>query len=268
MNPIKPLSAHWEDVFHANLMQAFLAPDMELENHTFQLPALRHQAERSIVNPVRGFRVEFSDVMADWIIDGRVQISDAMLALNPNAAKFATVLDDEKYGYHVTAYGPRIKGQVEHVLAELTRDPNSRRACIMMLAPSDQLVASAMAAGDTKCEYLCTYGFNFRLRNGALCMYVSMRSNNYTTTVCQDVYVFARLQSHIAELLGVPVGSYYHHTVSGHIIPAEKERAVEILRAYCESYTDVYGPAAWTEASGWQAAWKQFIAKCLELGAE
>lgn len=268
MNPIKPLSAQWEDVYHANLMQAFLAPDMELVNHTFELPAMRHQAERIILNPVRGFRVEFSHVMADWILDGRVQISDAMLELNPNAAKFATVLDDEKYGYHVTAYGPRIKGQVEHVLAELRRDPNSRRADIMMLAASDQMVAAAMAAGDTKCEYLCTYGFNFRLRAGALDMATTMRSNNYMTTVCQDVYVFARLQAHVAELLGVPVGEYYHHTVSGHVIPSEKERAVEILRNYCTSYTSVYGPAAWTEANGWQSAWKQFIGKCLELGAE
>lgn len=268
MNPIKPLSTHWEDVYHANLMQAFLADDMELKNHAFQLPALRHQEERSISNPVRGFRNEFSAVMADWILDGKVQISDAMLALNPNAAKFATILDHEKYGYHVTAYGPRIKGQVEHVLAELRRDPNSRRADIMMLAASDQLVAAAMAAGDTKCEYLCTYGFNFRLRGGALDMSVSMRSNNYTTTVCQDVYVFARLQSHIAELLGVPVGAYYHHTISGHIIEGEAERAVEILRTYCVAYADAHGPVAWTEANGWQLALKQFTQKCYRLGVE
>lgn len=263
---LKPLSVHWEDVYHANLLQAFLAPDMEVVNHTFQLPPRRHHSDRVVANPVRGFRTEFSQVMADWIIGGKVDISPEMLALNPNAAKFATVLDDAKYGYHVTAYGPRVKGQLQFVLNELRRDPNSRRACIMMLAASDQFVAEAMAAGDTKCEYLCTYGFNFRLRGGALDCNVSMRSNNYTTTVCQDVYVFAELQSYVAKELGVPVGQYYHHAASGHVYPGEEFRAAEILSTYCKAYTETHGAAAWN--AEWRSAWAAFCNRCAELGFE
>jgi hypothetical protein len=263
---LTPISPYWEDVYHANLLQAFLAPDMELINHTFRLPGHRAMSDRCIQNPVRGFRTEFSHVMADWILDGQVQVSEAMLALNPNAAKFATTLDDEKYGYHVTAYGPRIKSQLEFVVAELQRNPDSRRACIMMLAASDQFVAEAMAAGDTKCEYLCTYAFNFRLRKGSLDLNVSMRSNNYTTTVCQDVYVFARLQEQVAQQLGVPVGEYYHHTASGHVFIGEEFRAAEILSAYCKAYVETYGAAAWN--AEWGAAWKAFVARCLELGIE
>lgn len=263
---LKPLSVHWEDVYHTNLLQAFLAPDMEVVNHTFQLPPRRHHSDRVVANPVRGFRTEFSQVMADWIIGGKVDISPEMLALNPNAAKFATVLDDAKYGYHVTAYGPRVKGQLQFVLNELRRDPNSRRACIMMLAASDQFVAEAMAAGDTKCEYLCTYGFNFRLRQGALDLNVSMRSNNYTTTVCQDVYVFAELQSHVAKELGVPVGQYYHHAASGHVFKGEEQRAAQILANYRNMITETTGASSWSRE--WGDAWIDFQCLCNDLGLE
>ncbi len=261
---LKPLSQFWEDVYHSNLLQAFTAPDMELINHTFQLPPAGRYSNRVIENPVRGFRTEFSQVMADWILSGTVKVSDEMLSLNPNAAKFATVLDNDKYGYHITAYGPRIKSQLPFVLNELRRDPNSRRACIMMLAASDQMVAEAMAAGDTNCEYLCTYAFNFRLRNGALDLNVSMRSNNYTTTVCQDIYVFAELQQHVARELGVPIGQYYHHTASGHVFKGEEGRAAEILNAYRNSYKEAYGVWCWN--AEWSTAWAAFFNRCSALG--
>jgi Thymidylate synthase len=255
MSQLKPLSISWEDVYHANLMQAFLAPGMELVHHTFDLGIQWGIDDRSIMNPQRGFRREFSQVMADWILDGKVQVSEAMLALNPNAAKFATVLDDEKHGYHVTAYGPRIKSQIQFVVDELQRSPDSRRACIMMLAPSDQFVAEAMAVEATKCEYLCTYGFNFRLRSGRLDMHVAMRSNNYTTTVCQDVYVFAELQKHIAGLLGVPEGHYFHFTTSGHIVKGEEAKAAAILNAYRQTAPFV---GQWPKE--WHEAWDAFEA--------
>lgn len=268
MHTIRPFSLYWEDVYHANLLQAFIAPDMELINHTFELPAFRHVADQGITNPARGFRWDFSKLMAEWVLSGETVVSEAMRKLNPNAAKFATVLQHDKYGYHNTAYGVRVKRQLDHVINELRRDSNSRRACIMMLADTDQDVAAAMAEGESKCEYICTYAFNFRLRGGFLDMHVSMRSNNYTTTVCQDVYVFAELQKAIAQKLDVPNGSYYHHTVSGHIVKGEEARAAEILRNYCDAYTAVYGPAAWPEAGGWKAGWTAFVGKCLELGIE
>lgn len=261
MTQLKPLSISWEDVYHANLMQAFLAPNMELIHHTFDLGIQWSVDDRCIMNPQRGFRRQFSQVMSDWIIDGKVQVSDAMLALNPNAAKFATVLDDTTYGYHVTAYGPRIKSQIQFVIDELQRSPDSRRACIMMLAPSDQFVAEAMAVGATKCEYLCTYAFNFRLRYGKLDMHVAMRSNNYTTTVCQDVYVFAELQQHVAKLLGVPEGHYYHFTTSGHIVKGEEHRAYEILMAYRAT-----APFVGEWPRDWFQAWSTFLETATDLG--
>ena len=63
-------------------------------------------------------------------------------------------------------------------------------------------------------------------------MSTSMRSNNYVTTVTQDFYIFTCLQEHIAAMLGIDIGTYYHHTMSGHILPHDMKRAVAILDEY------------------------------------
>lgn len=231
-----PLSRKWHDVYHLNLLTAFLAKDFEFINHTFVLddPQLN-----TIESDARGFRQEFSDVMFNWIMSGEVEISDEMIALNPNAKKFATEHNTIAIGNIVTAYGPRIVSQWDHVKNELQRDPNSRRACIMMLQPADLFIAEAMAKGETKCEYICTYGFNFRIREGKLDLHVSMRSNNYTTTVCQDVYIFTKIQKVMADELGLEVGKYYHHAVSAHILPTEIKRAHAILEEYVLKNSEV-----------------------------
>lgn len=262
---LKPLTTRYDDVYHASLLAAFLAPDGELINHTFKLPPGLAE-HRCVSNPARGFRVAFSQLMADWLLEGGISVTPAMIEHNPNAAKFGTVLDHDKYGYHITAYGPRVKSQLQFVLAELRRNPESRRACIMMLASSDQLVAEAMAANATNCEYLCTYAFNFRLRKGKLDLNVSMRSNNYTTTVCQDVFVFSRLQEHVAQELGVCVGDYYHHAASAHVLPGERERAAQILMAYHDTVEHEHGLAAFDQE--WSRAWTTFSTVCRMEGWE
>lgn len=225
----RAVSDSWEDIYHANLLEAFVSPDFEVVNHTFKLV---NPLDNVIENPARAFRTEFSAVMYNWIADGKEAITEEMLALNPNASKFATSYEFGSDAQIVTAYGPRIASQWEFAKGELKRDPNSRRACIMMLDAVDQYVAGALAAGETKCEYICTYGFNFRIRNGKLDMTATMRSNNYTTTVCQDVYIFTRLQQKMAFELNLEVGHYYHSAVSAHIIPSELKNAWAILNKY------------------------------------
>lgn len=252
MRQVQALSKSWEDVYHANLANALFAPEGELINHTFQLSPFFSIGERAITNPARGFREEFSGVMADWILEGGVEVSTAMVEMNPNAAKFGTVFSPTGSPKHdiITAYGPRIVPQLQYILRELARDPNSRRACIMVLNADDRNVADALGRGKTNCEYICTYGFNFRIRNGALDMVASMRSNNYTTTVCQDVYVFSRIQEHVAQQLDIPVGMYYHSAVSGHVLPNERKRAAEILGVYVAQAEFPFGIP--TYDNGWR----------------
>ena len=234
----------WNKVYHQNLLLALSSGATELVNHTFQIAGTDNLVE----SIARGFRHEFSDVMYNWTIAGEMVITDEMIAMNPNAAKFQTVFEvnaEDGGGVVCTAYGPRILAQLNYVVGELQRDPNSRRANIMILGAHDRHVGRALGHGETKCEYICTNGFNFRIRNGALDMHTSMRSNNYATTVCQDVYVFTRLQAHIAEMMELDVGTYYHHAMSGHILEHERSRAVVILEEFFSKFPEEK-PSNWS----------------------
>lgn len=225
----------WTNVYHNNLYNAMFSPDTELRNHTFTLICGDNQIESEL----RNFRLTFAKVMADWTLKGGVDITPEMIELNPNAAKFGTRFAGFGGEEIITAYGPRILRQIDYVANELTLDPASRRANIMILSEKDQYVSEALGRGETNCEYICTNGFNFYIRNGELNMSVSMRSNNYLTTVCQDVFVFMELQNHVADMLGLPTGRYEHHAMSGHVLPHERIKAVAILESHFGSEYEI-----------------------------
>lgn len=227
---LQPISQRWHDVYHHNLLLALAAPNRELINHTWSVP---DPMDRSIVSDQRRFNEEFSRLMFDWTMAGGVIVSDSMLEMNPNAKNYETIFAPEGLPFNCTAYGPRIREQLPHVI-ELLRMTNgeTRRANIMILAPTDIHAGIAREKGTTNCEYPCTLGFNFRIRDGKLDMITSMRSNNYTTTVNQDFFVFTLLQEHIAAQLGVVAGTYYHYTQSGHVFEQDVGRVADILFEY------------------------------------
>ena len=171
--------------------------------------------------------------MFDWLISGEPTIPEAFYEANPQAKNYGTLYQAPGDPLNCVAYGPRVVEQLPYVLQMLhTTRGTTRRACIMILDSGDRHVGAALERGDTNCEYPCTLGFNFRVRHDKLDMAVSMRSNNYTTTVCQDVEVFTLLQQFVATEVGVDIGTYYHHTMSGHILAFQRERAVAILEEY------------------------------------
>lgn len=225
-----PISNRWHDIYHYNLLTALSAPGQELINHTFMVD---NPLDRSIESTNRNFNEEFSELMFKWTMDGNIIVSDEMIAMNPNAKNYDTVFAPVGAPFNCTAYGPRIREQLPHVLDLLRLTAGStRRANIMILGPQDIHAGIARERGETNCEYPCTLGFNFRVRNDKLDMITSMRSNNYTTTVNQDFFIFTLLQEHIAGELGIQVGNYYHSAQSAHVFESDVERACNILFEY------------------------------------
>jgi thymidylate synthase len=227
---LNPISRRWHDVYHHNLLRALGEPDRELINHTWMV---KDPADRSINSETRRFNEDFSRLMYDWMMEGGIIVSEEMLAMNPNAKNYETVFAPEGLPFNCTAYGPRIREQLPHVV-ELLRMTNgeTRRANIMILGPQDIHAGIAREHGTTNCEYPCTLGFNFRIRHSKLDMITSMRSNNYTTTVNQDFFIFTLLQERLADQLGVMMGDYYHYTQSGHVFEHDVGRATDILFEY------------------------------------
>ena len=217
---------NWNNIYHENLRRLLAAPHTTVFADTFILEnPLDHQVENR-----ESCDYEVAEVMFNWIMSGSDDIS-TMHALPAGKGNRARDFEIEYEG-RCTAYGPRIVDQLPTVLDMLNNYPDTRRACIMILDDWDQEVATALHKHETKCEYPCTMGLTFWLEDGRLNGHTTMRSNNYTSVVCLDVYIFCNLLIRIAGLIGKPVGQYYHHVVNAHILPEQIGRAVGILDTY------------------------------------
>lgn len=130
------------------------------------------------------------------------------------------------------AYGPRVNHQFHYVVEKLAEDPDSRQAGVMIWRDNELASPSR--------DVPCTIGFQFTIRNGALNMRTSMRSNDVWLGLPYDIFMFTRLQMSMAWALKVPVGQYTHTVGSFHIY----ERDVESAAALSLSDTVVDQPPA------------------------
>lgn len=138
------------------------------------------------------------------------------LSANPSAveiAKFAPIWKQcmDKDGNVNSNYGYQWSrgNQMQYVLDELSRDPNSRRASISIYDAKDR--------NNFENDTPCTYSINFYIDGGKLSMSVLMRSNDLWYGFCNDQYCFSKLQELIAEKLSLPVGLYYHFAQNLHL---------------------------------------------------
>lgn len=106
--------------------------------------------------------------------------------------------------------------QIEYVIKELTRDPDSRRAVISIYDGKE----SELYSKDTP----CTLSITFYVVQQTLCMSVHMRSNDIFYGFCNDQFCFSELQRLIAYRLNLSMGEYHHSVVNMHIY--DKQRAI------------------------------------------
>ena len=128
------------------------------------------------------------------------------------------------------AYGPRFIGtgkfgrsfnQIDRVVDRLKRKPDTRRAVISILEPSD------LESG--KAEAPCTTALQFIRRRERLHLVAMMRSNDAYLGFPHDVFCFTMIQELIARSLGVQVGEYHHFATSLHLYEEDIERVSSYL---------------------------------------
>lgn len=204
----------------------------------FEIPQYTFVLENPMNNEVsatpRGFKREFAQKFFEWIWNGESDITK-LFGVNDNAKKFS---DEDMKGRN-TAYGPRFVEQRERIIAELKRDPDTRRAVINILYPIDSEMLEDSFNGLTKVEYPCTIALQFMIRDKQLNLHVLMRSNNAVTTLCYDVYNFTHIQMAVLQRLQnegmeIDLGHYYHSAVSMHIFEDEMSLAKKILNWYVQ----------------------------------
>jgi thymidylate synthase len=137
-----------------------------------------------------------------------------MAFYNSRALEFS---DDHKtipsnYGYRIRNL--RNTNQINQVIAQLKKDPYSRRALIHI-----------HSVDDLKKRYNpCIDSLHFLIRNGALECHSLWRSENALSLLPINLFEFTMLQELIASELEIPTGIYVHTVSSLHYYKEDQQK--------------------------------------------
>ena len=109
--------------------------------------------------------------------------------------------------------------QIDFIISELKRNPSSRRAVVVIRDPSV----------DTKNnDPACLQHIQYFIRNGKLDCQILFRSNDACKATFMNAFALILLQKRIADILGIPVGTYTHRANSFHCY----EKDFDLLEGY------------------------------------
>jgi thymidylate synthase len=106
-----------------------------------------------------------------------------------------------EYTYH-----QRMENQIPWVIDELRRNPDSRRAVIVVRSESDMHTGSPA----------CLQNIQYFIRENKLHCKVLFRSNDATKAAYMNAFALIMLQKRMADTLGVGMGTYTHRANSFH----------------------------------------------------
>jgi hypothetical protein len=130
--------------------------------------------------------------------------------LTSYAPRYRTFTTDT--GADLSAYGPRLAGQLTRAYRQLQDDPDTRQAVVGIWNGMDD------CRGDKR-DQPCTLSLQFRLSadHQSLDMFSTMRSNDLWWGAAYDVPAFAWLGLVMARWLGVEPGMLVHTAHSAHL---------------------------------------------------
>ena len=135
-----------------------------------------------------------------------------------------------------------ITDQLRFVVAKFKEDLDTREACITIHDPiADDFNAmntdpitnytSVLRTKDTP----CTRSIHFMVVGGKMNCYVDMRSNDvWWGFSAVNVFNFTLMQEYVANIVGVPIGKYYHKVDNIHVYDNFLEKLVQIANKYPE----------------------------------
>jgi thymidylate synthase len=118
---------------------------------------------------------------------------------------------NSNYGYLI--WSEENHKQYDHVVAELKKNPESRRAVMVYTRPSiwNEYNRDGMS------DFICTNAVQYFLRDGKLIALVQMRSNDVVFGFKNDRAWAAHVHESVASDLGVEVGELIWHAGSLHV---------------------------------------------------
>ncbi len=195
----------------APAIESRVGSTMELTGHRFSVSDISRPTIR-----VREMSSVYAAAEMLWYLSG-TRSGKMIVHYAPSYAQF---LDSN--GETTGAYGWRMKNQIAPLIALLKSDPNTRRAVIGLWSTDD--------IGQNTPDQPCTLSLQFILRHGFLDCIVTMRSNDVWLGTVYDTFCFSRLQTFIANELGVYPGHYTHQVGSMHLYAKNSVAAARVLQ--------------------------------------
>ena len=146
--------------------------------------------------------------------------------ISNHAKMWGMVCDDNgmvnsNYGYLIGS--PQNGYQYKNVLAELKKDPNSRRAVMYYANPMIHYTGGK--------DHVCTLYVSYTIRNNKLHAFVSMRSSDVRFGIIgADLAWQIRILKSLAGDLGVKAGDVHWHAVSLHLYDRHFSQLEQIVK--------------------------------------
>lgn len=102
--------------------------------------------------------------------------------------------------------------QLSKIMERMKRDPDSRQLWVSLWNPNRD---PDFLGGISRVP--CSLGYGFQVRKGKLNMHYVMRSCDFSTHFCNDVYLAIKLLEWVSAITGFEVGSFTHTMFSVHV---------------------------------------------------
>jgi hypothetical protein len=208
-----------------------------------------------LTNPVRDLCPAYAAGETLWYLSGSSKV-DMMLAYAKTYGKYADT-DGIVHG----AYGPRMLGPLYKCIQILKADPWSRQAIVPIWNKFDTEKANLLGQKPEHKIVPCTLSFQFLIRDDAVHMITTMRSNDVWLGFPYDVFAFTCIQRVVADALGLEYGIYTHQVGSMHMYERDKMKCDEAYRKYHTTSHTLCWPSNWNPADIWNCV---FSATALE----
>jgi thymidylate synthase len=177
----------------------------------------------------RGINIDIAAIEALQLIAGEDK-SEALLRIAPQFKEYTDITGSGDDGdpirrYFHGNYGARMSVVNGHDCGEHTYH-YSWLECVVHKIKTDADTRQAVVniwdnsrdnGEHGKHDYPCTVALGFRMIRGRLEMYVTMRSNDAWLGLPLDVFQFNQAHHTVANMLSVPLGTYYHTAWSLHL---------------------------------------------------
>ena len=155
----------------------------------------------------------------------RQELLDGILDFEIERGNWTYTYHDRMVNYPIERNGMYSFNQVKFVAEELTRNPSSRRAVILVRDPSVDAFSEDPA---------CLQHIQFFIRGDKLHCKVLFRSNDACKATFMNAFGLIMLQQTLAKALGLEMGTYTHRANSFHCY----EKDIPMLEGYCKTINE------------------------------